>query len=140
LQQAAQVYFDVAGIGAQSFFRSPLAKASGSEVVEQVLAKIGNQPFESPADRSLVNANGLADLKKSLAVKKVAGEQKAVLGGKIPEGVGDGVREAGQLGRDRLRRRDGREGVNIVERSFPAGAAVVIDVTLGKGSAQPSEK
>jgi hypothetical protein len=63
LQQAAQVYFDVAGIGAQSFFGGPLAEASGLEVVEQVLAKIGNQPFESPANRGLVNANGLADLK-----------------------------------------------------------------------------
>jgi hypothetical protein len=63
LQQAAQVYFDVAGIGAQSFFGSPLAKPPGLEVVEQVLAKIRKQPFESPADRSFVNANGLADLK-----------------------------------------------------------------------------
>ena len=42
LQQAAEVYFQVAGVGAQSFFGGPLAQASGLQVVEQLLAQIAN--------------------------------------------------------------------------------------------------
>jgi hypothetical protein len=98
LQQTAQVYFNVARVGTESFFGGPLAQAAGLEIVKELLAQIGDEALEPTTDRSFVNVQNPSDLKKSLAIEKVGGEQKAVLGVKILKRSPDGQGETGKLG------------------------------------------
>lgn len=74
LQQSTQVYFDISGIGTESFFSSSLAEAAGLEGVEKLLAEIGDQAFEPPADGGFMNVKDASDLEKCLAIEEVSGE------------------------------------------------------------------
>lgn len=143
MQQGAQVYFEVAGIGAQGFFRGSPAEAAGLEVAEKLLAEVSGEALELAADGGFVDVEEAGDLEQRLLVEEVGGEKEAVVGGEGFEGAGDGVGEAGEFGGDGrggCSGRSGVEGVGILERSFAVGAAVVVDVTLGESGAQPAEE
>jgi len=97
LQQLAQVYFNVARVGAQGFFRGSLAQAAGSQVGEQLFAHTGQQPLQPSADCGLMDREDAGDLKQGLAVEVVSGEQVAVLGAQTSESPGKGLRQMVRL-------------------------------------------
>jgi hypothetical protein len=55
LQQAAQVYVEVARIGSQGFLGGSLAEPAGLEVAEKLFAHIGGEAFELAADGGFVD-------------------------------------------------------------------------------------
>jgi len=62
LQQTAQVYFDVTGIGAESLLGSSLAKTVGLEIVKKLLAKFDDEAFKPAADGGFVNVKDARNL------------------------------------------------------------------------------
>jgi hypothetical protein len=58
LQQRAQVYFDVAGVGAQSFEGGSLTQAGGYEAIDELLAEAFGQTLEAAADGGFVDVEG----------------------------------------------------------------------------------
>ena len=102
LQQRAQVYFDsdVARVGAEHFFSGAPAEAAGLEVVQELLAQIGDQALEPAADGGFMHVEDAGNLEKGMAVKEVGGEEEAILGGKALQGAGDGVGKVSKFGGD----------------------------------------
>ena len=135
-----QVYFDVARIGAESFFRSSLAEAAGLEVVEELFAEIGDETLEPPADGGFVNVKDAGDLEQGLAIKEIGGEQKAVFRRESLEGFGDGMGQVNQFGGDWRGGNCWCRSVEGVERRLTVGAAMMIYVALGEGGSKPAEE
>ena len=91
LQQGAQVYFQVARIGAQGFLGGALAEAAGLEVAQELLAEIGGEALELAADSGLVDVQEARDLEQRLLVQEIGTEEETVFGGESFEGARDGV-------------------------------------------------
>ena len=140
MQQRAQVYFEVARIGAESFFSGAPAEAAGMEVVQEVFAQIGDQALEPAADGGFMHVEDAGNLEKGMAVKEIGGEEEAILGGKALQGAGHGVGKVSKFGGDGRRVRLAGWAVEGVEWGFAVGAAVVIDVPLRERGAQPAEQ
>src|ERR1035441_1866175 len=140
LQQRAQVYFEVARIGAESFFSGAPAEAAGLEVVQEVFAQIGDQALEPAADGGFMHVEDAGNLEKGMAVKEIGGEEEAILCGKALQGAGHGVGKLSKFGGDGRRVRLAGWAVEGVEWCLAVGAAVVIDVPLRERGAQPAEQ
>jgi hypothetical protein len=139
LQQLAEVYFNIARVGAQGFLGGRLAEARGDQILKELLAETVGEPLEPTADGGFMNGQGLCDLAKCLAVEIVGREQKAVFRSDTPEGAGNGGGELGQVCRDGdCGRRLGT--VEIVEGGFAMCAAVMIPESLDKGGAKPAQE
>ena len=138
LQQHAQVYFNVAWVGAQGFLRRRLAEAAGDELIDELFAQIVGQSFEPAADGGFMNGQRLRDLQKCLAVEKVGREQKAVFRSETPQSAGHCCCELRQVGGDWSGRRCG--AIEIVERRFPVGAAMMVSPSLHKCGAEPGQE
>jgi hypothetical protein len=139
LQQHTEVYFDVAGVGAQGFLRGRLVEATGDEIADELFVEIAGEAFQPSANGGFMDVKGLSDLGKSLAVEIVGGEQKAVFRSYTSKGAGNGRRELGQFGGD-LGGGRRRRTVDTVEGRFAIGAAVVVSRSLDEGGAEPREK
>ena len=81
MQQRSQVYFEVAGIGAEGFFGGPPAEAAGLEVAEELLVQVGGEALEAAADGGFVDLEEAGDLEQRLLVEEIGGEEETVLGG-----------------------------------------------------------
>jgi hypothetical protein len=139
LQQLAEVYFNVARVGAQGFLGGRLAEAAGDQILKELLAETVGEPLEPTADGGFMNGQGLRDLEKCLAIEIVGGEQKTVFCAYTSQGAGNCGCELGQVCRDwDCGRRRGT--VEIVELCFAMRAAVVVSESLDKGGAEPAEK
>ena len=139
MQQSAQVYFKVAGIGTERFFRRPLAQAARLEIVKELLAKVADKPLELTADRSFMNPKNSCDLKKGLAIEKVRSEQEAVLWKKLPERLRDRIVKPSEFCGKRRQGRLWRGHVKCFEWSLPMDATVVIHVSLCKSCPEPAK-
>lgn len=140
LQQSSQVYFDVAGIGAKGLFGGPLAETARLQVVEKLPAEIGDEALKPPADSGFVNMKDTCNLEKGLAIKKIGGEEKAVLRREALESSRNGVCERSEFGSEWSDRSCGRGDIQGVQRSLAMSATVVIDVTLREGRAEPAKE
>jgi hypothetical protein len=140
LQERSKICFDIAGIGAEGFLGGPFTQATRLKIVEELLAEIGNQALESPADRSFVNAKNARYLQECLTIKKVRSEQKTVLRRKVLKSAGDSMRESSKLGADRLGRRCLRSDIERVKRGLAMGPAVAIHMPLSQDRTEPAEK
>lgn len=94
-----------------------------------------------------MDVEGAGDLGEGTLVEIIGGEQEAIFGALVGEGLLDGGGEEGQFfGVRRFRRRGcgrvagGGFGGGIGELLFAPGLAVVVDVALGDGGAQPAEQ
>lgn len=139
LQERSKICFDVSGIGAESLFGSSFAQAPRLKIVKELLAEIGNETLEPPADRCFVNVENTRNLQERLAIKEVRSEQKTVLRRKSLKSTDNGMLEASEFGAN-WHRRCLRGDIERVERSVTVGSAMVIYMPLGKDSAEPSEK
>ena len=140
MQQSPQVYFDISRIAAKSFFRGSPAETARLKVLQELCAQIGDEPLESPADRGFMNMQDARDLKKGLAIQKIGGEQKAVLGREALERSLDCMGEAREFCRKWGAGSYRRGHVKGIERSLAMNATVMIDMTLGERCAEPAKK
>jgi hypothetical protein len=140
LQQGAQVYFEVARIGAQRFLGRSLAEAAGLEIAQELLAEVGGKALEFATDGGFVDVEETRDLQQRLPVEEVGTEEETVFGCESFESAMNGVGEVSEVGGERCGRCGGCGSVQVVKRSFAVGAAVVVDVALREGDAEPAEQ
>jgi hypothetical protein len=140
LQQRSQVYFDVAWIGAKSLFGGPLAEAARLQVVKKLFAEIGDEALKPPADSGFVNMKDTCDLGEGLAIKKVGGEEKAVLRGETLESSRYGVSETSEFGGEWSDGSCRRGDVQGAQRSLAMSATVMVDVPLRERGAKPAKE
>ena len=140
MQQGAQVYFNVAGIGPQRFLRRAPAEPVQSQVAQKLDTQLGGQALETAADGRLMHAEQAADLEDRPVIEVVAGEQEPLFRRKPAQRNGYRLRQPRQriwLGRGRGFRR-GR--FNCLQGAFAARPAQVVHVALGERRAQPAQK
>ena len=139
MQQLPQVYFNVARVGAQGLLGGGWAETRGDQILKELLVEAIGKPPEAAADGGFMNAQGLRDLKKGLAIEIVGGEQKAVFCSDRSQRAGDGGCKLGQVGGDWIAR-CWRGTVEILQRRFAVRSAVVVAESLHKGGAKPSQE
>jgi hypothetical protein len=140
LQQAAQVYFNVARIAAEGFFCGSLAETARLKIVEELFLKVGDEALQPPADRCFVNVENARNLQQGLAIEKVRGEQEAIFWRKSLQGSLDGATKLCKFCRHRRSGRCGCRNVEGVERSLAVNTTMVIDVALRESGTEPAKK
>ena len=109
--------------------------------MEQLFSEISHEPLEPSTDRRLMHMQDARNLQQRPPIKKVRGEQKAVVGQKTLKRLRDRVRKRLQTHRPPESRWKPRcRHVERVEWSLAMRAAMMIDVTLRQRRSQPSHK
>jgi hypothetical protein len=109
-------------------------------MMEQLLAEIRDEAFESATNGSFVNAEDASDLDQGSTVKKVCHEQKAIARVETAEGNGNGVIEALELSSCRCNRRRLRSDIKRIEWSLAMHTSMVIHMPLGQDGTQPTHE
>lgn len=95
MQQGAEIYFNVARVGAESFFGGGAAEVACAQIAKELLAQAGDETLEPAADGGFVDAERSRDLEEGLAVKVVGDQKEAVFGVEILQGASDGLGKNG---------------------------------------------
>jgi len=140
LQERSKICFDIAWICAESFLGGPFTQSARLKIVEEVLAEIGDQALESPADCSFVNAKNARYLQECLAIKKVRSEQETILRLKVLKSADDGMLKPNEFEIDRRHRGCLRCDIDRFKRGLAMGPAVAIHVPLSQDRTEPAEK